>query len=121
LGRASVLTPRALTFSLGHLLDEEWRMTPEELKKEREALIANPKTGQMTAQLKEIMDQSPPDPDQPHQERERILAEWRSRYTPPEMSDPMLAAAWERIVRSWFDNAYDGLLIERGLPRADGT
>ena len=39
--------------------------TPDELKKEREALIANHDTEQMTALLKEIMDQSPPDSNCP--------------------------------------------------------
>ena len=51
-------------------------MTRDELKKARDALIANHNTEHMTALLKETMDQSPPDPDLPHQERERILAEW---------------------------------------------
>ena len=87
--------------------------TPDELKKEREALIANHDTEQMTALLKEIMDQSPPDSNLPHQERERILAAWRGRYFPPEMVDQELAAAWERIIRSWFDDAYDELLKHR--------
>ena len=54
-------------------------MTPEELK-ERDALIANPKTGQMTAQLKEIMDQSP-DPHLP-EERDRISIELSDRALP---------------------------------------
>ena len=45
--------------------------TPDELKKEREALIANHDTEQI---LKETIDQSPPDSNLPHQERERILA-----------------------------------------------
>jgi hypothetical protein len=87
--------------------------TPDELKKEREALIANHDTEQMTALLKETMDQSPPDSNLPHQERERILAAWRGQYFPPEMVDQELAAAWERIIRSWFDNAYDELLKRR--------
>jgi hypothetical protein len=39
-------------------------------RKEREALIANHDTEQMTALLKETMDQSPPDSNLPHQERE---------------------------------------------------
>ena len=56
--------------------------TPDELKKEREALIANHDTEQMTALLKETMDQSPPDSNLPHQERERILAAWRGQYFP---------------------------------------
>jgi hypothetical protein len=89
-------------------------MTRDELKKARDALIANHNTEHMTALLKETMDQSPPDPDLPHQERERILAEWRDRYLPSETMDPMLAARRERIIRSWFDNAYDALLKERG-------
>ena len=40
--------------------------TPDELKKEREALIANHDTEQMTALLKETVDQSPPDSNLPH-------------------------------------------------------
>ena len=45
----------------------------------------------MTALLKEAMDQSLPDPDLHHQERERFLAEWRSRYLSSETIDPMQA------------------------------
>ena len=41
--------------------------TPDELKKEREALVANHDTEQMTTLLKETMDQSPPDSNLPHQ------------------------------------------------------
>ena len=37
----------------------------------------------------------------------------RSVFPPPEMVDQELAAAWERIIRSWFDNAYDELLKRR--------
>ena len=96
-------------------------MTRDELKKARDALIANHNSEHMTALLKETMDQSPPDPDLPHQERERILAEWRSRYLSSETIDPMLAARWERIIRSWFDNAYDALLKERGRQPPDAV
>ena len=56
--------------------------TPDELKKEREALIANHDTEQMTALLKEIMDQSPPDSNLPHQDKKDPCRMARSVFPP---------------------------------------